>query len=658
VFLQARDALARMQSFAKELKWSRVTKEHGLLTKEVSLPGEKGRKLLADLREVAQAAVVAGRTLVETRQALTHAVAARKFEEAGILCRQITELDPTDVAIAAREAEWAPELQAAKAAVDAGRQALAEQDYRTAKAKADEALALCADLPAAAELRQQCEVGLDGLRQLVSDARARVGAVRELTQAGRLTDARTALASLLAQYENVEVPEDAEVAPDWIEVSAMLAAVEGELAAREREALQRQAARRRRRKQALVAIAITLMGGLGWYLAATTVRHRAMAREQLVTAERHAAFVATARRAASAGDWTTAEQEVAKALALDAKGTETLALAAELEPTLTVTAELDGHEVAGAQIAINGATQQQTTPASYKLERGKTYAFSVSLLPKDGRFYTIAETGVTADWRGPKSWSAKVGVGHGPAEGQAWTVPELGMELLWVAPGGFQMGSADGDDDEKPVHSVRLARGFWLAKHEVIQAEYEQVMGKNPSKSKDVRNPVEFVSWNDAAVFCGKLTAREHTAGRLPPGYEYRLPTEAEWEYAARGGPASKGYTYAGSNSADEVAWYDGNSSKATHPVGQKKPNELGLYDMSGNVWELCLDGYGEFPSGTVTDPVGPANEWALLVARGGALNSGVARCRVAVRSLGVPGLLENFDMGFRACLAHVIAPK
>jgi TPR repeat protein len=333
VFLQARDALARMQSFAKELKWSRVTKEHGLLAKELRLPGEKGRKLLADLREVAQAAVAAERTLGETRACLAKAGAAREFKQALELCRQVLTLDPSDALAAARLPELAvttvragvmaqhaamlrlaeakklvavrqmaneileqgevltawtePDrllglngvtgaavrseteavlaaadqaATAASAAVEAGQEAMAEKDYRTAKAKADEALALCADLPAAAELRQQCEVGLDGLRQLVVEVRTRVNAARELTEAGRLAEARTALASLVAEYGEVAVPEDADAAPEWIKASTDLATAEEEIAERERQNLrQRQKARWARIARTL-AIVLPLTG--------------------------------------------------------------------------------------------------------------------------------------------------------------------------------------------------------------------------------------------------------------------------------------------------------------------------------------------------------------------------------------------------------------
>jgi formylglycine-generating enzyme required for sulfatase activity len=229
------------------------------------------------------------------------------------------------------------------------------------------------------------------------------------------------------------------------------------------------------------------------------------------------------------------------------------------------------------------------------------------------------------------------------------------MEFVYVAPGSFMRGSSDGSLDKKPVYVVCISRGFWLGKYEATQAEYEAVVGTNPSNFKGARNPVERVSWNDASAFCAKLMARERSARRLPAGYEYRLPTEAEWEYAARGGPASKGYTYAGSNTVDAVAWYSDSGSR-THPVGEKRPNELGLYDMSGNVWEWCLDGYdaeyyGRSPN---TDPVN-TQAASDRVKRGGSWFDDAWYLRSADRRRLGPGDARNF-LGFRACLAPTIA--
>ena len=170
---------------------------------------------------------------------------------------------------------------------------------------------------------------------------------------------------------------------------------------------------------------------------------------------------------------------------------------------------------------------------------------------------------------------------------------DVKLKMVKVEKGSFQMGSNDGNSYEKPVHKVTLTKDFWIGETEVTQSQYKTVMGKNPSSFKKGGNyPVECVSWYDAMAFCRKLTELERSAGRLPKGYEYTLPTEAQWEYAARGGK-SKGYEYSGSDDLGEVGWSWDNSNGATHSVRQKKPNELGLYDMSGNVYEWCRDWYG-----------------------------------------------------------------
>ena len=217
-----------------------------------------------------------------------------------------------------------------------------------------------------------------------------------------------------------------------------------------------------------------------------------------------------------------------------------------------------------------------------------------------------------------------------------------GFEMVFVKGGTFTMGAtaeqgSDAGDGEKPVHSVTVSN-FYIGKYEVTQAQWEAVMGKNPSRYKGDNRPVENVSWNDVQKFIKKLNAKT--------GKKYRLPTEAEWEYAARGGNQSKGYKYSGSNNRDEVAWYTNNSGKQTHPVGQKQPNELGLYDMSGNVWEWCSDWYGSYSSGSQTNPTGPANG-SYRVLRGGGWFNSARGCRVSSRGGLTPSLCSS-DYGFR----------
>ena len=259
----------------------------------------------------------------------------------------------------------------------------------------------------------------------------------------------------------------------------------------------------------------------------------------------------------------------------------------------------------------------------------------------------------------PAKSATPAAAGARPALGQPWTVPDLGLELVWVAPGSFQMGSNAGKPHERPVHRVTITKPFWIGKYEVIQAEYEALTGQSPSQFKGARNPVEMVPWEGTVAFCVKLTERERAAGRLPAGYEYRLPTEAEWEYAAQGGAQSRatsagsgqGYTYSGSNTLDEVAWYKDNSGGEAHPVGLKKPNELGLYDLSGNVAEWCLDWFGDYAKSPGTDPVNlPVDLGPGRVIRGGGWFYDAADVRSAARGgWGLGGRLSY--LGFRACL-------
>jgi TonB family protein len=196
-------------------------------------------------------------------------------------------------------------------------------------------------------------------------------------------------------------------------------------------------------------------------------------------------------------------------------------------------------------------------------------------------------------------------------------------EMIFVEGGTFQMGSDSGEPDERPVHSVTLS-SFNIGKYEVTQAQWKALMGSTRSYFKDCDDcPVEYVSWDDVQDFIRKLNVQT--------GKNYRLPTEAEWEYAARGGKYSKGYTYSGSNDLNAVAWYADNSGSKTHIVGGKQANELGIYDMTGNVWEWCYDLYGNYNNLSQTDPYGSPTGW-WRVHRGGAWFLGAYDCRSAGR--------------------------
>jgi len=226
---------------------------------------------------------------------------------------------------------------------------------------------------------------------------------------------------------------------------------------------------------------------------------------------------------------------------------------------------------------------------------------------------------------------------------KVFTDPQFSIELVYVEGGTFMMGATSelGNgcrDNEKPAHQVSL-NSFYIGKYPVTQAQWKAVMSDNPSGFKGDNLPVETVSWNDVQEFILKLNTRT--------GKQYRLPTEAEWEFAARGGSVSKGYKYSGINKASIVAWYERNSEYKTHPVGTKAPNELGIYDMSGNVWEWCSDRYGDYSSEAATNPQGPSSGF-YRVGRGGCWNDKVMAMRVSYRGFASPHDSRNYLLGFR----------
>jgi sulfatase modifying factor 1 len=228
-------------------------------------------------------------------------------------------------------------------------------------------------------------------------------------------------------------------------------------------------------------------------------------------------------------------------------------------------------------------------------------------------------------------------------------------EMVRVEAGSFQMGAADGPDNERPVHMVHLTRSFLIAKHEVTLEEYDRFCDDVPGRMRlddhgwgRGQRPVTGVTWSDAVAYCNWLSEKEG----LTPAYSgkgkvttcdfaasgYRLPTEAEWEYAARGGPQSAGFSYAGGDDPNEVAWYGQNSSGMVQPVGLKKPNELGVFDMSGNAWEWCWDWYddGYYAASPADDPRGPLSG-TVRARRSGACGEAQNALRVSFRSADAP---------------------
>ena len=292
----------------------------------------------------------------------------------------------------------------------------------------------------------------------------------------------------------------------------------------------------------------------------------------------------------------------------------------------------------GDDVYIDGV-KRGVTPLSISLSygnhevelhrAGKTTKKSIAVSQSGSESSLHLAFGLSPQWKAGISPSTK----H--------VLQQLVDNMVKVEGGIFSMGSTEGYD-EKPVHQVRLS-DFCIGKYEVTQDEWEVVMGTNPSHFKGVNKPVECVSWNDCQEFIKKLNKLT--------GLQFRLPTEAEWEYAARGGNKSKGYKYSGSNIIGNVAWYWDNSNQKTHPVGTKAPNELGIYDMSGNVWEWCSDWYSSsyYSSSPANNPTGPATG-SDRVYRGGSWLHFADYCRVANRILNNPDYRYS-SLGFRLAL-------
>ena len=232
--------------------------------------------------------------------------------------------------------------------------------------------------------------------------------------------------------------------------------------------------------------------------------------------------------------------------------------------------------------------------------------------------------------------------------------------LVWMPPGRFTLGSPaseqDREDNEGPQTEVTMSRGFWMAKCETTQGQYLAIMGNNPSYfSGDTNRPVEQISWRDATNFCNQFNDQERSAGRLPASFVYRLPTEAEWEYACRAGTTNRfffgddpSYSMLGG-----YAWYI-SSNDGTHPVGLKAPNSWGLFDLYGNVWEWCSDAFAPYPGGSVTDYYRGPDTNPTYVTRGGNWGEFARNCRSAKRAAAGP-TYTHWGIGFRLVLAPLL---
>ena len=227
----------------------------------------------------------------------------------------------------------------------------------------------------------------------------------------------------------------------------------------------------------------------------------------------------------------------------------------------------------------------------------------------------------------------------------SFTVGGVSFEMVFVEGGSFDMGAtteqgSDAYDDEYPVHSVTLD-GYYIGKFEVTLELWEAVMGSKPSSNVGAQYPVENVTWEDCHEFISSLNSLT--------GRTFRLPTEAEWEYAARGGNKISHFKYSGSDNIGDVAWYSSNSGATIHSVGTKSPNELGIYDMSGNVSEWCSDWYGSYSAEAQTNPQGPSSG-SFRVFRGGSWFDGARNCRVSNRHNHVPSFSDGY-LGLRLVL-------
>ena len=275
------------------------------------------------------------------------------------------------------------------------------------------------------------------------------------------------------------------------------------------------------------------------------------------------------------------------------------------------------------------------------------FILSISTLPLT-QLYATAYSASLGDIN--ENSSTDTGGGKAP---EANTMVQ-GIIFVSIPGGTFQMGSTTGLSYEQPVHNVTVS-GFQMSRCEINQAQYLAVMGNNPAKfSGDNNRPVEQVSWFDAVTFCNKLS---ELAG-LKPCYNlttwecdftrngYRLPTEAEWEYACRAGTATKYYTGDSENDLARAGWYFVNSGNTTHAVGGKEPNAFGLYDMHGTVWEWCNDWYGKYSANSQADPTGPGSG-ANRISRGGGWQDQANECRLTLRYDINPGD-KNYYIGFR----------
>ena len=366
-----------------------------------------------------------------------------------------------------------------------------------------------------------------------------------------------------------------------------------------------------------------------------------------------------ARSAKAEKNWQKMYDYAVAALKIDSGNSEAKNLKQQAEnnliPTLNVYAYVDGKTVNATVKSLKTRPDWQSRP--WKLQKGSEYEFEVTYKDGENEYYgRIPAFTCTANGLHRK----EVHLTKVEFNGTVTLPGNVMLEMVKIRASTFMMGSPEGElgrYSDETQHRVTLTKDYWLGKFEVTQAQYEALMGKNPSSCKGSNRPVEWVSWEDAKEFCNKLN--EKYAGKLPAGYKFDLPTEAQWEYACRAGTTTAlnngtnltSETGSCSN-LNEVGWYGSNYGYGEHKaVGQKRPNSWGLYDMHGNVWEWCRDWYGSY-GGEATDPVGPSSG-SGRVDRGGSWSFYAKFCRSARRDRSEPGLRSS-HLGFRLALVPV----
>ncbi len=378
-------------------------------------------------------------------------------------------------------------------------------------------------------------------------------------------------------------------------------------------------------------------------------------------------LLATACAARDSGAWRDVQDLARKALALTADSDLARLLAAQakenLIPRLTVQAHYQGGSVTVARVSMNGNPVAETLPATVVLEPGRDYTLRVEApIQADGAALHTAESQFRAHDAGRRDLDIALEPITAPEPGRVWAVPGTDLALMPIPAGSFRMGSEKGRKDEVPAHKVRLSKPFWCGRSEVTNRQYRDFLADSKydgagdalvyllhfsgssEMSKDDKAPVCYVSWSNAVAFGEWLSAREQRGGRLPKGYVYRLPTEAEWEYVARAGEEND-YT----DDPRLMAWYAGNATQ-NQVVMTRAPSKWGICDMYGNVWEWCQDWMDTYEPADVVNPKGPAIGMFKVV-RGGSWQNELDMCRASYRtSVARPESKPN--IGFRVVLA------